>query len=158
MASRETTRRRPLPQCRRDLTHPRPDALLVAVQLQRQQVRITCAAPSATELPGQRATPLQFRKHAPHADVLHLACHGRAELDEPLQSGLLLAMNFKVVLGELMEIPLQVRLAVLSACETALPGTDLPDEVIGLPTGLLQAGSPESWPPSGRYWTEPPPC
>ena len=39
-----------------------------------------------------------------------------------------------------MELQLQVRLAVLSACETALPGTELPDEVIGLPTGLLQAG------------------
>ncbi|MEO0768368.1 MAG: CHAT domain-containing protein, partial [Cyanobacteria bacterium J06649_4] len=27
-----------------------------------------------------------------------------------------------------------------SACETGLPGTQLPDEVISLPTGLLQAG------------------
>jgi CHAT domain-containing protein len=33
-----------------------------------------------------------------------------------------------------------VRLAVLSACETGIPGTDLPDEVISLPTGLAQAG------------------
>jgi len=33
-----------------------------------------------------------------------------------------------------------VRLAVLSACETGLPGTDLPDEVVSLPVGLLQAG------------------
>ncbi len=33
-----------------------------------------------------------------------------------------------------------VRLAVLSACETMLPGTDLCDEVISLPTWLLQAG------------------
>ena len=35
---------------------------------------------------------------------------------------------------------LRVHLAVLSACETSLPGTDLPDEVVALPTGLLQAG------------------
>ena len=33
-----------------------------------------------------------------------------------------------------------IRLAILSACETGLPGTELPDEVISLPTGLLQAG------------------
>jgi CHAT domain-containing protein len=32
------------------------------------------------------------------------------------------------------------RLAVLSACETGIPGTDLPDEVVSLPTGLVQAG------------------
>jgi len=32
------------------------------------------------------------------------------------------------------------RLAILSACETGIPGTTLPDEVTSLPTGLLQAG------------------
>lgn len=37
--------------------------------------------------------------------------------------------------------PLDARLAVLSACETAVPGVDLPDEVVSLPTGLLQAGA-----------------
>lgn len=94
----------------------------------------------ATELSGQRATPLRFGKLAPTSDILHLACHGSADLDEPLQSGLLMATNLKVVLQELMEMRLHVRLAVLSACETALPGTRLPEEVIGLPTGLVQAG------------------
>lgn len=33
-----------------------------------------------------------------------------------------------------------MRLALLSACETGLPGTQLPDEVVSLPTRLLQAG------------------
>ena len=33
-----------------------------------------------------------------------------------------------------------VRLAVLSACETGIPGEELPDEVVSLPSGLLQAG------------------
>lgn len=33
-----------------------------------------------------------------------------------------------------------VRLAVLSACERGIPGATLPDEVVSLPTGLLQAG------------------
>jgi CHAT domain-containing protein len=89
---------------------------------------------------GGQATPIRFRRHAAESDVLHLACHGWADLYEPLQSGLLLAGGRRVILGQLMEMRLQVRLAVLSACETALPGTDLPDEVIGLPTGLLQAG------------------
>ena len=92
-----------------------------------------------TLLPGIAATPLAFRREAQQVDVLHLVCHGQADLDEPLQSRLLLAGR-PIVLRELMELQLQVRLAVLSACETALPGTELPDEVIGLPTGLLQAG------------------
>jgi CHAT domain-containing protein len=92
-----------------------------------------------TELRGPDARPAAFRREARQADVLHLACHGRADLDEPLNSRLLL-VGRPVVLRELMEMQLHVRLAVLSACETALPGIELPDEVIGLPTGLLQAG------------------
>ncbi|MGD9525355.1 MAG: CHAT domain-containing protein [Pseudonocardia sp.] len=97
------------------------------------------AGHAQTSMAGAEARPAAFRREAPRADVLHLACHGRADLDEPLNSHLLL-VGRPVVLRELMEMPLAVRLAVLSACETALPGTELPDEVIGLPTGLLQAG------------------
>ena len=33
------------------------------------------------------------------------------------------------------------RLVVLSACQTGVPGTELPDEVISLPAGLMQAGA-----------------
>jgi CHAT domain-containing protein len=90
-------------------------------------------------LHGGEATFLAFESEAPKADVLHLACHGFANLASPLESGLLLAGG-TVTLRRLMELRLRVRLAVLSACETALPGTDLPDEVVALPTGLLQAG------------------
>jgi CHAT domain-containing protein len=92
-----------------------------------------------TSLEGADARPVAFRREATRSDVLHLACHGQADLDEPLNSKLLL-VGRSVALRELMEMRLSVRLAVLSACETALPGTELPDEVIGLPTGLLQAG------------------
>ena len=98
------------------------------------------AFPAAqTTLRGGEATFLSFEWEAAKADVLHLACHGYAELARPLDSGLVLAGG-QVTLGRLMELQLRVRLAVLSACETALPGTELPDEVVALPTGLLQAG------------------
>jgi hypothetical protein len=98
------------------------------------------AFPAAqTTLQGGEATFLSFEWEAARADVLHLACHGFAELTRPLDSGLVLAGG-QVTLRRLMELQLRVRLAVLSACETALPGTELPDEVIALPTGLLQAG------------------
>lgn len=98
------------------------------------------AFPAAqTTLRGGEATFLSFEWEAAKADVLHLACHGFADLARPLDSGLVLAGG-QVTLGRLMELQLRVRLAVLSACETALPGTELPDEVVALPTGLLQAG------------------
>jgi CHAT domain-containing protein len=92
-------------------------------------------------LAGGAASPLAFRGAASSADVLHLACHGYAVLEDPLDSGLLLAGNRRVTLRHFLhDYQLRVRLAVLSACETALPGTELPDEVVALPTGLVQAG------------------
>jgi CHAT domain-containing protein len=106
------------------------------------QEAMTAAAgfPSAhLLLAGGEATSHSFERLARAADVLHLACHGYAVLDSPLESGLLLA-DTTMTLRRLVELQLRVRLAVLSACETALPGTDLPDEVVALPTGLLQAG------------------
>ncbi|MGI9002904.1 MAG: CHAT domain-containing protein [Pseudonocardia sp.] len=102
-------------------------------------VRAALGIQAGRDLVGRDAMPLAFSREASGSDVLLLACHGRADLAEPLRSGLLLAGR-PVTLREIMEMQLRVRLAVLSACETALPGTDLPDEVIGLPTGLLQAG------------------
>lgn len=74
------------------------------------------------------------------ADVAHLACHGFADLATPLDSGLLLADGDVLRLRDLLALRTQLRLAVLSACETSIPGTELPDEVVSLPTGLLQAG------------------
>jgi CHAT domain-containing protein len=95
----------------------------------------------AIVLDGGKATHAAFTREAPSAALLHLACHGMADLDAPLESGLLLAGNRWMTLNELLGMRLEIRLAVLSACETSLPGTDLPDEVVALPTGLLQAGA-----------------
>jgi hypothetical protein len=94
---------------------------------------------SHTTLAKEEATFLSFEWEAPKADVLHLACHGFADLASPLDSGLLLAGG-RITLARLLELRLRVRLAVLSACETGLPGIELPDEVVALPSGLLQAG------------------
>ena len=99
------------------------------------------AAAHATVLSEDEATPDAFRREASGATLMHLACHGLAVLEAPLESGLLLAGNRWVTLRDLFAMRLRIRLAVLSACETSLPGTNLPDEVVALPTGLLQAGA-----------------
>ena len=96
---------------------------------------------TAKILSGGEATRRAFLREAAKADVLHLACHGYADLADPLDSGLLVAGGVVRLRDLLADVHLQVRLAVLSACETALPGTELPDEVVALPTGLLQAGA-----------------
>ncbi|MEU1883886.1 CHAT domain-containing protein [Micromonospora rifamycinica] len=72
-------------------------------------------------------------------DVLHFACHGAADPESPRQSRLALA-DGPLTVADLMATPVRARLAVLSACETAMIGVDALDEVVGLPAGLLQAG------------------
>lgn len=104
--------------------------------------RVRSWFPEAQTLLGEEATREAVLTALPECGVLHLACHGRARLAAPLESALLLAHDESLTLRELLGRPLKgLRLTVLSACETALPGSALPDEVIGLPAGLLQAGS-----------------
>lgn len=97
-------------------------------------------AGSAVLLRGPDATVGDVVTALRRADVAHLACHGFADLAAPLDSGLLLADQAVLRLRDILALSLRLRLAVLSACETSMPGTQLPDEVVALPTGLLQAG------------------
>ncbi len=86
-----------------------------------------------------------LKMHGAALTHVHFACHGLADLDNPYVSGLLLAHGDRLVARDLLDATVvrleRLRVAVLSACQTALTGTDLPDEVIGLPAGWLQAGA-----------------
>lgn len=81
-------------------------------------------------------------------DVLHFACHGVAFADSPLDSQLTMAGDEPLSLRDLLAVGSartsvhNGRLAVLSACEASRSGDELPDEVLSLPTGILQAGIP----------------
>ncbi len=89
----------------------------------------------------EQATQQAVKNALSNYSVLHFSCHGYANFDEPLNSGLLMTHDEILSLRDLFELRLTgVRLAVLSACETALPGLETIDEVVSLPTGMLQAG------------------
>ena len=102
---------------------------------------------------GAACTLFEHARHAADAagclarrELVHLSCHGRFRADEPLESGLRLA-DGELTLREVMAAgPTALgvcRLAVLSACQTAIQDfRNLPDEAIGLPAGLTQAGVP----------------
>jgi CHAT domain-containing protein len=80
-------------------------------------------------------------------NVQHFTCHAIADLASPLDSALILAGDEPLTLREILEQHpgrpgrTALRLAVLAACETQVPGRQLPDEVISLPAGLIQAGA-----------------
>jgi len=82
-------------------------------------------------------------------NVLHCSCHGGADPQEPLKSGLAMTGDGEsavLTLRDLLDLKLAnddrpgIRLAILSACETGLQGMETIDEVISLPAGLLQSG------------------
>lgn len=98
-----------------------------------------------------RATPETVLHHAPQGNVVHFACHGQFDLQQPEQSALLLARPGpteapgRLTLQKIIEqlhLP-KTRLVVASACETGLvdPG-DLADEYVSLPAGFIYAGAP----------------
>ena len=95
---------------------------------------------------GTQATLKEAKVMLSDAGVCHFACHGRFNLDYPLASGLRLSddlLNLTALLDK-GEVNLEkARLAVLSACQTALADfRDVPDEAIGLPAGFVVAGVP----------------
>ncbi len=80
------------------------------------------------------------------ASHLHFACHGSFRPSSPLDSALALGDPDRIRLRDLIDgpaRPARARLAVLSACESAVTDfVHLPDEFVGLPAGFLQAGVP----------------
>jgi len=71
----------------------------------------------------------------------HFCCHAVADLSSPLEGGISMSEDAMFTLRECLSIPRRAaRLAVLSACETGIPGLLLPDEVVSLSAGLLNAG------------------
>lgn len=142
---------RALTACRRGAAQPADRLLVVAdpapstrpaLPATRLEAAVAAAfAPGATVLDGSKATLEAVTRQLAGAQVAHFGCHGKAELAEPLNSGLLLGGDAELLLRQILQLRLTLRLAVLSACETSMIGTDLPDEVVGLPAGLVQAGA-----------------
>ncbi len=118
-----------------------PDGTLAYAHEEAEAIASYFPQAATRRLSGAAATAPAVLAALPDHPVLHFATHGRSGWLDPLQSELLLAGGGRLTLPDLLALRLeQGRLAVLSACETGVPGTKLPDEVIGLPAGLLQAG------------------
>ena len=79
------------------------------------------------------------------ATHLHFACHGTFVMTRPLDSALQLSDGETLTLSDLLDGDLDLsstRLVVLSACQTGLVDSKVPDEAIGFPAGFLAAGVP----------------
>ena len=79
-------------------------------------------------------------------DILHFACHGQLNPDDPMLSSLRLAPDKEndgyLHVREIFDLNLNASLVTLSACETALGEVTLGNEVVGLTRAFLFAGTP----------------
>lgn len=106
-----------------------------------RETRAICEELAGVEvLHGPEATKTRVLAGLKAHDVGHFACHGRSDTVNPRMSGLSLAASDRLLLNDLANAGLQTRLVVLSACETAAIGTQLPDEVVGFPSAFVAAG------------------
>ncbi|KAJ6566335.1 CHAT domain-containing protein [Mycena capillaripes] len=81
-------------------------------------------------------------QHLQESSVVHFACHGTQDLQNPLETGLLLT-DGRLKVSELMRGKSEEKtmtFAFLSACETAKGDDAMPDEAMHLAATLLFAG------------------
>ena len=127
------------------VTDPRPTPLPPLQHVAAEVAASSLFFSRAIRIDGPDAVPAAVTAALPRAQVAHFICHGTSNPEHPMESGLFLAADERLVLRDILDLRLresggQPRLCVLSACQTDQPGTQLPDEVVSLPTGLLQAG------------------
>ena len=91
---------------------------------------------------GSDATRQRVISSARHCSHLHLACHGKSRLDDPLGGSLDLA-DARLTVNDLLDGRLnQCRLVVASACQSGHYAlADISDDFTGLAAGFLQAGA-----------------
>lgn len=117
-----------------------PDGSLSHIEIEIQAV--LGMFQKSKQLHGSAATIAAVKEEIQKADVLYFFTHANAGWQEADQARLKLADGY-LTLPDIFALDLnRARLAVLSACETGVPGLELIDEMIGLPAGMLQAGVP----------------
>jgi CHAT domain-containing protein len=95
------------------------------------------ADPTADPLDTYMASVLRC---LPEAAILHLACHGIQDDDDPLNSGFWLR-DGRLTLSSLMRLNLpNAFFAFLSACETAKGDEDHPNQAVHLAAAMLFVG------------------
>lgn len=123
------------------ISEPAPTSQAQLPGAKREVAAATAHFPDSQQLKGNQANRQTVIAALSSHTVFHFSCHGSANFQHPLQSGLLLANDETLSLSDFFDLQLHsVRLAILSACDSGLSGTNLPDEAISLPSGLLQAG------------------
>jgi hypothetical protein len=98
--------------------------------------------PEASLAIGSDADREHLEAELSRCQLIHFATHGVLQVDDPLRSGIFLANDDLITAAEMQRWSLDCApIITLSACETTGIGRAAPDEIVGLPAALLQAGA-----------------
>lgn len=102
--------------------------------------------PEAKILVGNDANEKAVQLLGRDFDIVHFACHGTVNLDDPMLSCLRLSPDKDndgyLHAGEIFDIDLRASLVTLSACESGLGKITYGSEVLGLTRAFMFAGTP----------------
>jgi CHAT domain-containing protein len=122
------------------LVAPQVDTTDALEHIDLEVAAVAAALPGATQM-RSAVTKAAVLRAMRQADVVHFACHGRADPLEPLDTYLMLDGDDRLRVADLLDEPYRTRrLAVLSACETGIAGVNASTEVVGFPTLFLRLG------------------
>lgn len=107
----------------------------------RMQASLIAGSVEADVVAGDGATTAVIAGRAadPTFGIVHIACHGRYDVDASTASGLLMA-DGTLTVEALSAAVIRAPLVVLSACESGLSEIRPAGELIGLPGSLMYAG------------------
>lgn len=95
---------------------------------------------NAVDTEGRHTTMENVLTVLPEASILHMACHGYQDPDDPLQSGFEM-LDDRLTVHKLMKLKIpRAFFAFLSACQSASGSEELPDEAVGLASTMLFLG------------------
>ena len=102
--------------------------------------------PDSRILTGPEASEAAVQLLSSDADILHFACHGVIDEDDPKKNHLRLAPDKEndgyLTADEIMDLHLQCSLVTLSACDTGRGRIVSGGEVLGLTRAWMYAGAP----------------
>ena len=104
-----------------------------------EALAVAAMAPRARLLIGPEARPAEFLRLAPDSQWIHIAAHGIYRDDNPLFSAMALSDGW-LTYHDLLGLPLNAELVVLSGCDTGRHRIDAGDEALGFARGFLRAG------------------
>jgi tetratricopeptide (TPR) repeat protein len=101
--------------------------------------------PRAEVFVGNDANERTVIERGANYDVLHFACHGELNLEQPMLTALRLSPDEQndgyLHAGEIFDLDLEASLVVLSACNTGLGAMHSGNELMGLTRSFLYAGA-----------------